>query len=546
MQDRNLKLLFLLACVLMLALRVFDLTSDNSYRIDFSLGQLTDESYYTMNAKNQALFGQERLDGFNNMLLSPALHYVHEANFRLFGVGMVQARSVSVLFGLLTVATLFWVLLEAAGLRTAIFGALLLGLEHVFLLFNRQALMDTPSCFPAMVALLCFVKAQKSDRNVAWLVGCGLAIAVAVTTRNQQAGLLVAPFAGIAFLGRPKREHAFVAVGLIVGLAVYAAVWFLPHRADILHMNTYYRAEQWGPKSIKEVVKNVAKAFLRPEGEVGYFVRHSLVTVLGALLGLLALPKLRKASMSPGVSAAAAFSGAAFLAMAASFAVINYAPGRYLMILLPPMTVLAVVGWSHLSQVSWDGLGRWLVMGLEFLICYHLLSVLLEVAHIAGYEQRRTAVKILLRAVNAAALVCLLQVSFARPPWLVGRKIVLGAFLVMQAGYLGDWFIHRTHQQFEFGRWAAANLPENAVVINGVYLGLEGRSRILSILPRLCNDEHPIVRFGDKPLYLIVTHEQPETAPRVILGDPVPKPELIRSTEAMGYTIDLYQLGRSH
>ena len=110
MTARTLKILFALACLLMVGLRVYDLTSDNSFRIDFSLGQLTDESYYTMNAKNMALFGQERLDGFNNMLLSPALHFIHELNFRLFGVGTEQARLVSVVFGLLTVGTLFWAL----------------------------------------------------------------------------------------------------------------------------------------------------------------------------------------------------------------------------------------------------------------------------------------------------------------------------------------------------------------------------------------------------------------------------------------------------
>lgn len=529
----------------MIAFRLFDLTSDNSSRIDFSLGQLTDESYYTMNAKNMALFGHERLDGFNNMLLSPALHYIHELNFGLFGVGTEHARLVSVTFGLLTLLVLFGSLIEATNLKTAIFGTTLLGLEHVFLLFNRQALMDTPSCLPAMLALYLFVRGFKAQNPAPWLVGCGLAAAVAVTTRNQQAGLILAPFLSLAYLGRPKRHHLFVALGLFGGLAVYALVWFLPNRAEIMHMNTYYRLEQWGPKSLKEVVKNVAKALIRPEGEFGYFARHSLITLIGAAFGLVFTARSRRgvSPSSPEV-AASTFAAVAMLSIALSFALISYSPGRYLMIMLPQMVVLAAIGYSNCQNLSHSRSVRWAVLGFSTLIVYHLITVLLDEAKVPTYEHQKTIFKVVLRAFVSLALVALLQSKFSAPPrWLTVRTATI-AFLSLQILFLGDWWLHRSHRQFELGQWAAQNLPADAVVINGVYLGLESHAHSLTILPRLCNDDHPLQKFRDKPLFLVVAHDHPEGAPTVILGDPVPPTELIRSTVMMGYTIDLYSIVR--
>ena len=98
MSDSVIKRLLVVAFALMALLRFVDLRADNPTNIDFSFGQFTDETYYTMNARNQVLFGQARLDEFNNMDMSPLLHYVHLANFSVFGVGAVQARSVSAVF----------------------------------------------------------------------------------------------------------------------------------------------------------------------------------------------------------------------------------------------------------------------------------------------------------------------------------------------------------------------------------------------------------------------------------------------------------------
>jgi hypothetical protein len=66
-----------LAILLIIGLRLIDLRSDPFPRLDFSAGLMTDEGFYIHNARNLILFGHARTNEFNNMLISPLLHFGH-------------------------------------------------------------------------------------------------------------------------------------------------------------------------------------------------------------------------------------------------------------------------------------------------------------------------------------------------------------------------------------------------------------------------------------------------------------------------------------
>ncbi|HXG23059.1 MAG TPA: glycosyltransferase family 39 protein, partial [Chthonomonadales bacterium] len=151
-------------CVLLILARVVALRSDPYLRLDWSAGLLTDEGFYIHNARNVALFGQARLDEFNNMLLSPVLHGVQVAVFQVFGVGAVQARLISVVCSLLSLALLWDGLRRVFGGRMAITTVLFLGLDHANLLFNRMALMDTPAALGAVAAFYAFVRGALAEK----------------------------------------------------------------------------------------------------------------------------------------------------------------------------------------------------------------------------------------------------------------------------------------------------------------------------------------------------------------------------------------------
>src|SRR5947207_10945695 len=90
------------AIALAIVLRLVALKSDPFPGLDWDTGLMTDEGFYTHNARNVALFGHARLDEFNNMLVAPVVHWIQVGVFYIFGFGIIQARLISVVFSLLS------------------------------------------------------------------------------------------------------------------------------------------------------------------------------------------------------------------------------------------------------------------------------------------------------------------------------------------------------------------------------------------------------------------------------------------------------------
>src|SRR5438132_3330214 len=104
----------------MVLLRIVALDSDPYARLSWSSGLLTDEGFYIHNARNVVLFGTARTDEFNNMLIMPTLHALQVLIFRLFGVGAIQARLISVCSSLLTLPVFYAALRRVFGNRVAL------------------------------------------------------------------------------------------------------------------------------------------------------------------------------------------------------------------------------------------------------------------------------------------------------------------------------------------------------------------------------------------------------------------------------------------
>ncbi|HLJ56200.1 MAG TPA: glycosyltransferase family 39 protein [Chthonomonadaceae bacterium] len=192
------------AIALAVLLRLVALDSDPYARLSWSSGLLTDEGFYIHNARNVALFGSPVKDGFNNMLIMPTLHFVQVAVLRVWGVGAVPARMISVVCSLLAVAALYFAVNRAFGRRAALIAALILALDHTNLLYNRMALMDTPGELLLVCALYAWVRGVEGSFNLRWMAACGALLAVAAITRSL-AGLAVPAVFIAVWLGRRRQ-----------------------------------------------------------------------------------------------------------------------------------------------------------------------------------------------------------------------------------------------------------------------------------------------------------------------------------------------------
>ncbi len=485
--SKRLAFLFCLIALIATAigLRAVDLRSDPYAKLDWDTGILTDEGFYTHNARNVVLFGQPRMDEFNNMLVSPLVHCLQVGVFSVFGFGVVQARMISVVLSILTLIPFFAALRIAFGVPIAVTATIFLALDHVNVLFNRMALIDTPATFLAVLAFYVFVRGmlemergskeqRRRVRGKFWFGVCGALIGLAVITRPLCVYLFPAPFVALWVLRRGpaseswvKRAGGITAFGLVLVAAIYFVTWYRPNMAELNHMSHYYRTVQIQPHSIGRLLHNIYIAFVGGEyGIVPYLWRHTPVILVLAVLGMVigkrpsycnheVVPQERQ-KLAPdvilGIStvgrAAHVFLATWFLTAFAVFAISNYSPDRYFVSMLPAMFALAAVG-------VWRPLESW-----------RLCS--------------RTASKL------AAAAIAM--------------------WLTINAVWLGDWWRHREYTQIAMTDWLNNNVSADSILLGdvGPGLGIETRFQTVNVMEGLCNDKDPIKRYEDRKTYIML------------------------------------------
>ncbi len=442
----------LLLFFLCLAVRLIALDSDPPSWLSWSTGLYTDEGFYTLDARHEVLFGAPAPGNFHDRLLSPLLSVLQQGVFSVFGVGIVQARLLSVLFGLLTAAALWLGLRRAYDVRTADFGALFLGLAPPFALYNRTALQETPTVFwlTLAFALWAFAGTASGRRQTALFALAGCFVGVAIVFKSLAAlavpALILTPgpegpvysekgppglkkrfrecfrrpggpfsFAGIA---QPFRAGG---LGLLVSLTVYAALWYGPHHAELSRMTTYYRVHQIQPHSLYGLWLNIRRGLIKGEhGVLPYLLATLPVPCLFAAWGL----GRRRECMAADRFLMLWLGGGLLFCLLSS-----YAPSRYYVLFLPALMGLAA---RRLADL-------------------------------------RPAV----------------------------QSVALAAFLLVSAAWYGGAWAEQSNAQRDAGRELVRILPPGSVVIGDFAprLCLNTPFPATTVQPGLANDDHPVERL---------------------------------------------------
>ena len=332
----------LLVFAVCFAVRLIALDADPPAWLSWSSGVYTDEGFYTLDARHEALFGTGAPGNFHDRLVSPLLSFLQQGVFTLGRAGVVQARLVSVVAGLLTVAVFWGGLRRVFGERAALWGALFLGLAPPFVFYNRLALQETPTVFWLVLAwALCVMgrKAQPGRTQTLLFALAGAAAAVAVVCKPLAALALPGLAVGVWRNGKAA-GLAFAAV-----LSLYGLLWYAPHHVELARMGHYYRTHQFQPHALSSVWLNVRRGFVDPErGALPYLLR-----LLPAPC-LLIVSRLRR--LDP-VFTVWFLGGLAFCLLS------SYAPDRYYVLFLPALCGLAAVRAARLPR--W---GQGLALGL--------------------------------------------------------------------------------------------------------------------------------------------------------------------------------------
>ncbi|MFO7693542.1 MAG: glycosyltransferase family 39 protein [Vicinamibacterales bacterium] len=452
-----------------------------------------DEGAWTHNARNMALFGAWETDRWNPMYLAPVFNALEYASFRLFGVGLWQARLVSEVLGFASVLLVAGAVRRAAGRTAGAMAGALMATNFVWVMWNRAALLETAMVVPMTAALYAYARADRAEgsRAAAW---GALAAAFAVAAFFSKAAAAFFPVAifGVAASGllearrgrhagpapRPALSaHTGVLLGLAVSAAVAAAVFVIPYWTEF----TFYNWQM----SVTRKPSYTWEAFVDRASWLpvvhDFFTRQwmLLLLALGALFSTLA--RWRASTAVERLSVAWILVGCAELI------VHDVGNERRFVFLVPPLIALAAVVMGRdrrLLAPEAASVGIRHLAAASPLLLYALYVLAGSAARVGFDGQISPGVR--LGAAAAVLMATALLASWPRParamsraPWPRRASVVL--LVVILAGDVAgfvQWTAGRTSHNYQAMRSVAGWLPPGTLVHGKLANGLALESRI--------------------------------------------------------------------
>jgi 4-amino-4-deoxy-L-arabinose transferase-like glycosyltransferase len=460
-----------------------------------------DEGVWAHNARNKALFGAWRLDEWNPVYVSPVFTALEYASFSVLGVGLWQARLVSVIAGVAATFAIALGLRAIASPAAGLIGALLLALNFTWVMYSRVALLEATMIAALAGSWACYVRMGRDWRWGTAAAALGL---VAFFTKASAAFFLVA--LGLdgcwvvwrAWRGRTDWRSpevrgavatlATLAAGTLLALAMFVG----PHWAEYSFYNLFVygsRRSSVGPGPLMDRVSWFPVVH-------GFFTRQWLLT-LAALAGLAALlSRYRRASAGERLLALW------FLLGVFELVLHDLGNERRYVFLVPAMTALAALLLMHERRLVPAAVAAWPRRAVA--ASAPLLAAGLYV--LAGSAARQAAwPDVSLSVRSGAAIAVVVTVALAAGWRTLGPRLgrlawspraALAAVAVIAAidsTLVLRWAMHRTYRNHEASRAVGRLLPAGTLVqgklANG--LALDNGIRPLFIGPGFGN-------FGDR------------------------------------------------
>lgn len=513
-------LLFLAALVLP---RVLFLDADAHPDLCWGTGIWTDEGYYNHNARNAVLFGQARLDEFNNANLSPILDALQRSVFSLFGVGLVPARALSVLFGLLSLVFFYDGLRRRLGWRVALTATVFLGLDPLYLFYNRLAMMESPAVCVACMALWAWCIGGRTMLSLSGLLAASL---IAWKTSF----LLLAPLPALVALWQGPRDAvracAPYLLGIALALSIYFFAWFRPHQAEIVHMNRHYAMEQARPKSLVQAGWMVRRAWVGYQnGLMNRLFTRSPILALLTLLGLCCPPRRNIVRLVYLWTAL----GIVWISVS------KYAPTRYYLVFWPGLCALAAHTLWRLPALLQRRSGK---VGLAIGTLLLGLHGTQPMVFALGKKDWGLPVGLLIGALLASGA---LRLPIPRSSRLLPAALV--AFLAIALGQTFTYFATRGYRTREISRELARLGGADAVVLGdwAPAFSLNTRLKMIPVFKKLANDTHPVERLGAD--YILASRDRVHRELWIRLAPTTYRPEnRIAVFPFYQHTLELYRV----
>ena len=449
-----------------------------------------DEGAWVHNARNKALFGAWRLDEWNPVYIAPVFTALEYASFKMFGVGVQQARLVSELAGIASVLLLAFGMRRLAGDAAAIIAGALVATNYVYVMYDRAAIMEALMVACVVASWYCSARADRTPR-VGAIAGvmAVLAFFTKASAAFYVAALAIAAIWRLIEIRRNPAPDKHVAasraiwtlVGLAGAFAIIGMLFVLPHWTD-------YRFYNWQMSVTRKPSYDLASIAQR----VTWFpVLHSTFSRMwpALLLGLLGawgiLARWQSAPDSERLLLLWIAVGSAELL------VHDVGNERRFVILIPPLIALTALVLARGSLLPADvrTLRRRVVLWWSPVVLYAAYVAAAPLARLLFLDQVQHhvlhgAVRL---ATGLGGLVGLCIVVWWRPiaVRLTAVRIRPGAaaalvvvLVAWNLAQFSDYAVHRTYKNYEASIALGRMLPADTLVQGKLANGLDLENRI--------------------------------------------------------------------
>jgi 4-amino-4-deoxy-L-arabinose transferase-like glycosyltransferase len=479
---------FLLVLILIsVGLRIVRFQADPPSNFCWSGGYFADEGYWSHNARNEVLFGKARMDEWDARVVAPLFAFVQSCMFRIFGVGIVQVRLVSLLSSAFLTLISFFLFRKYYSLSQAFFCAILITINYPAIVLGRQGILDPFATAIAWGALLFATSSRPALHFVS-----GLLITAACITKYLMIYTLVpVGFVTLIFPGTDKRNRGFFLLGLVTAAIVWFVTNYIPNRELLHQFNNYYSSQQshqsW---QIGALLKN---AILQPF--YLYFLKSPVILFFGNLMLWYLLSAKRSRNIVEKALLLWLISGVVL------FAFWKYRPLRYYTALIPPLAGLAGLALYQMRGIAGEfksGRFRWLMwVGLAIPFSQAIVVV---ADQLWGHHWIPSEVGIESADAVIFLVVSTLSVFFLLQPrvqlkWLA--IVFVAGFLLSDIRNYLEWMIWPQYSAVEISKDLEQRAPDG--VFTGQWapeLVLENRLRAVPVWKGFVNSNDPFKRFG--------------------------------------------------
>jgi 4-amino-4-deoxy-L-arabinose transferase-like glycosyltransferase len=501
-----------------LGLRINAPAADLPSHITFSGSILTDEGNQCHNSRSKTLYGEWFPDDWRITNYNPILPWIKYAVFQLFGVGLVQLRSVSYLFAALSLLFFFLILKSYmhAHSKFALLGILLLGTNFFYVMYNKIGTFETSIIFWVILIIYFFEKYRTRQKRI-FLLLAGSAACMAFIFKSIMAYILPVPFATLIliylFVPTPEgkkislkqgiKDILFIIAGVLILFIPWYLLHYLPNREWMVNGPGRFMGHIIFPHSLSDIVRNFINFPWKNQ-----FLKIPVVW-LGAILYIPVFIRrlLRKQANITEIGFVMIFFAHTF-----TFFIMTYRPTRYFIPVIPAMAFMTLLLFAHWYQKTrveqeithyrsatkyflfiTDTL--WLSLAAYFCLIPLLSRYFLKVRlpHLSIYYPIVSAalvagaylMKNLYKKSPAASPFKKIKPAYLLIP-LIGLMTVISLFVDMR--YYLDWYTHRTYNVWNMSKELGEKLDNAYIAGMTASVGvMENRHKVLWLYPNFVN-----------------------------------------------------------